>query len=404
MYKSICYCISMIIREITQELRESAAEFPTVTILGPRQSGKTTLARYVFPNYRYISLEDPDTNLRANDDPRGLLSELGDGGIIDEIQRVPDIASYLQGFIDSKRGNGRYILTGSNQPILRDTVSQSLAGRTSILELMPYSFQEINQYESIQNAFELIIKGSFPRVYEERVRQDRFYNSYVQTYIERDVRLMINVRNTLQFQRFVTLLAARVGQLLNFESISNEIGISATALRNWFSVLKATYVVYELRPWHANIRKRLIKSSKVYFTDVGLAAFLLGIHTSDQLRTHPLRGSLYENLILTELLKGAYNKGARPDLYFFRDSGGNEIDLVAQIAGKWIPIEVKSSATFSKDFVRTINMFQGLGIGEVENGIVFYNGEANMNYNGISILNPLHIGTRTLWDVIQSPG
>ncbi|NNN21584.1 MAG: ATP-binding protein [Acidimicrobiales bacterium] len=393
----------MIIREMTEELRASAAEFPAVTILGPRQSGKTTLAKYVFPDYRYISLEDPDTNLRAHDDPRELLSDLGDSGIIGEIQKVPDIASYLQGFIDSKRGNGRYILTGSNQPILRNTVSQSLAGRTAILELMPYSFQEIMKYDSIPNTYELIVKGSFPRVYEENIRPERFYNSYLQTYIERDVRLMVNVKDALQFQRFVTLLAARVGQLLNFESLSNDLGLSSTTLRNWFSVLKASYVIYELHPWYANIRKRLIKSSKVYFTDVGLAAFLVGIHNSDQLKTHPLRGNLYENLIVTEVLKGAFNKGVRPELYFFRDSTGNEIDLVVQIAGRWIPVEIKSSATFSKDFVKSMSMFKGLGVGEVDNGLVFYNGEANISYNGIPILNPLNIGTRSLWDVIQNP-
>lgn len=391
----------MIVREITEELKASSAEFPAVTILGPRQSGKTTLARSTFPNHRYISLEDPDTNLRSHDDPRGLLSDLGEAGIIDEVQKNPNILSYLQGFIDSKRGNGRYILTGSSQPLLRNNISQTLAGRTAVLELMPYSLQEISKYSSKLNAFDLIVRGSFPRVYEEKVKPDRFYKSYVQTYIERDVRLMVNVKDALQFQRFVILLASRVGQLLNFESLANDLGLSSNTLRNWFSVLKASYVIYELYPWHANIRKRLIKSSKVYFTDVGLAAFLLGIRTSDQLKTHPLLGSLYENLIITEILKEALNTGVNPQLYFFRTSSGSEIDLIVQVATRWIPIEIKSSSTFSKDFVKTINMFKTLGISEVENGIVFYNGDTNMNYSGISILNPLNTGGQSLWDIIQ---
>ncbi len=392
----------MIVREITAELKASASEFPAVTIFGLRQSGKTTLVRQSFPDFRYISLEDPDTNLRAHDDPRGLISELGDNGIIDEVQRIPDIVSYLQGYIDSKRGNGRYILTGSNQPILKNVVSQSLAGRTAILNLMPFSLEEINKYRTGLNADELMVKGSFPRVYEEGLASDRFYNSYVQTYLERDVRLMLNVKDTLQFQRFITLLASRVGQLVNFESLANDLGVSSNTLRNWFSVLEASFVVYELYPWYANIRKRLIKSSKVYFTDVGLAAFLVGIHSTDQLKAHPLRGSLYENLIITEVLKGAHNKGTRPELYFFRDSTGNEIDLVVHISNRWIPIEIKSSATFSKNFVKSLVMFKGLGIGEVNSGIVFYNGDSNMTYNGISIINPLNTTSQTLWEVIQN--
>nr|MBP6733858.1 ATP-binding protein [Chromatiaceae bacterium] len=286
----------MIERDISEELRRSAAEYPVVTLLGPRQSGKTTLARMAFPDKAWISLEDPDVRMAAEMDPRGFLGELSAGAILDEVQRVPSLLSYLQGLVDRDGTRGRFILTGSHQPALHQAISQSLAGRTAVLTLLPFSLGELRQYGRGQDAWTMIVRGFYPRLHEEGLEVGRFYNSYLQTYVERDVRALIQVRDLSVFQKFLMMLAGRVGQVTNFASLSNDVGVSTTTIRNWLSVLMASFVVFELPPYFENIQKRVIKSPKVYFTDVGLAAFLLGIHTPEQLARDPLRGNLYENL------------------------------------------------------------------------------------------------------------
>lgn len=391
----------MITRDITEELVRSAAEYPVVTILGPRQSGKTTLARMTFQDKPYFSLEDPDIRIAAEADPRGFLAQVESGGILDEVQRLPALLSYVQGMVDKTRKRGRFILTGSHQPQLHEAITQSLAGRTAMLTLWPFSLHELRRYDTARDPFDLIVRGCFPRLHEEGLEARRFFNGYLQTYVERDVRALIQLRDLSQFQKFLTLLAGRVGQVANLASLSNDIGVSSTTVRNWLSVLKASYVVFELPPFFENVRKRVIKSPKMFFTDVGLAAFLLGIHTAEQASRDPLRGSLYENLVIADIVKGALNRGIRPEVYFFRDSHGNEVDLLIREKGSLTPVEIKSAGTFSAEFVKGLERFQALGIKRVAAGAVLYNGEQRFNIRGLRIFNPLLV--KNIWETLTAP-
>lgn len=391
----------MITRDIAGELVRCAAEYPVVTILGPRQSGKTTLARMTFPDKPYCSLEDLDVRVAAEADPRGFLGQMEGGGILDEVQRLPDLLSYVQGMVDKDGRRGRFILTGSHQPHLHEAISQSLAGRTAMLTLWPFSFHELRHYDAARRPFDVIVRGCFPRLHDEGLEPRRFYNGYLQTYVERDVRALIRLRDLSQFQKFLTLLAGRVGQVVNLASLSNDVGVSTTTIRNWLSVLKASYVVFELPPFFENVRKRAIKSPKIYFTDVGLAAFLLGIHTEQQASRDPLRGGLYENLIVSDIVKGALNKGIRPEIYFFRDSHGNEVDLLIREHGVLMPVEIKSAETLSVDFVKGLERFQALGIERVTAGAVLYNGEQQFNVRGVRMFNPLLV--EDIWETLTVP-
>jgi predicted AAA+ superfamily ATPase len=391
----------MITRDISEELIQSAVEYPVVTVLGPRQSGKTTLVQMTFPGKQYFSLEDPDVRIAADADPRGFLSQMEEGSILDEVQRLPALLSYIQGIVDKDRRPGRFILTGSHQPQLHEAISQSLAGRTAMLTLWPFSLPELRRYKSKWTPFELIVEGCFPRLHEEGLEPRRFFNSYLQTYVERDVRALIHLRDLMQFQKFLTLLAGRVGQVVNLTSLSNDVGVSNTTIRNWLSVLKASYVVFELPPFFENIQKRVIKSPKIYFTDIGLAAFLLGIHTEKQASRDPLRGNLYENLVISEIVKGALNKGIRPEIYFFRDSHGNEVDLLIREKGELTPVEIKSAGTFSMDLVKGLERFQALELKRVTAGTVLYGGEQRFIVRGVHILNPLLVDD--IWETLTSP-
>ena len=391
----------MITRNITEELLRAAAEYPVVTILGPRQAGKTTLARMSFPDKPYFSLEDPDVRMAAEADPRSFLAQMGEGGILDEIQRLPLLLSYIQGMVDAAGKRGRFILTGSHQPQLHEAISQSLAGRTAVLTLWPFSLHELRPYGAAHDPFDVMCRGFFPRLHEEGLESRRFFNSYLQTYVERDVRALIRLRDLSQFQKFLTLLAGRVGQVVNLASLGNDVGASAATIRNWLSVLKASYVVFELPPFFANVQKRLIKSPKIYFTDVGLAAFLLGIHTSGQAARDPLRGNLYENLVIVDILKGALNCGIRPDVSFFRDSCGNEVDLLIREQGALMPVEIKSAATFSADFIKQLERFQTLGVKGVLPGAVLCNSERPFTIRGISVLNPFQV--EDIWQTLTKP-
>ncbi len=390
----------MIRREITDELLQSAAEYPVVTVLGPRQAGKTTLVRMTFPHKPYVSLEDPDIRLVAEEDPRGFLRSMSGGAVLDEVQRLPALLSYLQGMVDEDPTPGRFVLTGSHQPELHEAVTQTLAGRTAVLTLWPFSLPELRRYKPRWDAFELVVKGCFPRLHEEGLTPRRFFNGYLQTYVERDVRALVRLRDLSQFQRFVVLLAGRVGQVVNRSSLASDVGVSGTTIRAWLSVLQASYVVFELPPYFQNVRKRVVKSPKIYFTDVGLCAFLLGIHTETQAYRDPLRGFLYENLVITEVIKGALNQGVRPEVYFFRDTHGTEVDLVVRHAGRLIPVEIKSAETFSPEFLKGIERFRGLGAGPTAPGIVLYNGERPFVVGGVRVRNPLCV--EGLWDTLTA--
>jgi len=379
----------MITREITQELIESVKEYPVVTVFGPRQSGKTTLVRMTYPDKPYFSMEDPDVRMAAETDPRGFLNNIPDGAILDEIQRSPELLSYIQRIVDEKQKTGMFILTGSHQPDVHQAVSQTLAGRTALLTLLPFSLPELFKYKKKWEAYEIIVKGAFPRLHQENLSVTRFYNGYVQTYMERDVRTLLNVKDLNLFQRFLTLLAGRVGQVVNYTSLGNDIGLSAPSVKNWISILKASFVIFELQPFFENINKRVIKSPKIYFTDTGLVSHLLGIETVNQAKRDPLRGGLYENLIILEILKSLYNQGKRPDLFFYRDTHGNEVDLIIKQQRQLIPIEIKSAATFNKDFLKGILKFRELSKNRCRQGYVLYNGKDKYQLNDIFVQNIL---------------
>ena len=376
-------------RLLTEELLDCVREYPVVTLLGPRQSGKTTLVRSEFSDKAYFSLEDPEIRLAAEMDPRGFLSRLDQGVILDEIQRVPILLSYIQGIVDNVDEPGMFILTGSHQPDLQNKISQSLAGRTAILHLLPLALEEIEQVHPGLDVFDWLVKGCYPRLMVRNLKPERFFNGYVQTYVERDVRSLINIKDLSRFQQFLVLLAGRIGQVMNYSALANDVGVSSTVIKNWISVLKASFIVFELPPYFANIRKRVIKSSKIYFMDTGLAAFLLGIRTAEQAARDPLRGGLYENLIILEVLKFFYNQGTRPDIYFFRDSKGNEVDLLIRVQGRLLPVEIKSAATFSRTFLKGIKRFQSIASDCLDYGVVLYNGEEQFQIHNIQVFNPV---------------
>ncbi len=341
----------MIVRRLLEgPARRRFSEYPVLTVTGPRQSGKTTLCRTTFPDLAYFSLETPDQRDFATRDPRGFLRQCGDGAILDEIQRVPELVSYIQEHVDQAHRNGIFVLTGSQQFRVTEAISQSLAGRTGILRLLPFSIAEALQLRADADTDSMIFTGFYPRIYDQGLDPTQALGDYFETYVERDVRQVSEIRNLSGFRTFVRLCAGRVAQLLNLQSLGNDAGVSHTTARQWISVLEASYVVFLLPPLHANLSKRLIKSPKLYFCDVGLAAYLLGIENPRQIFSHPLKGALFENLVVLEALKHRYNQGLRSNLYFYRDSGGNEVDLVCSFADRQVGIEIKAGATISSDF------------------------------------------------------
>jgi predicted AAA+ superfamily ATPase len=366
-------------RTILKELRTLAKQFRVITVLGPRQAGKTTLCQMTFPDYQYVSLEDPDTRVYANEDPRGFLNDYRQYVIFDEVQRVPQLLSYLQTIVDEDKLKAQFILTGSHQLELGAAISQSLAGRTALLTLLPLSMHELSQELSIDqsNLNGYLLNGFMPGKHADQIDTARFYRSYFQTYVERDVRLIINLKDTAKFEKFVRLCAGRVGQLLNQTSLANDVGVSSNTINEWISVLEASFIIYRLQPYYENIGKRLIKSPKLYFIDTGLAAWLMGIETNTQMQRDPLRGHLFENLIIIEALKSKLNQGKDPGLFFYRDSHGNEVDLVVQNGNQFTPIEIKSSQTWHSSFLKGIKYFKRLLGDRVEKGVVVYGGNAN---------------------------
>jgi len=378
----------LIKRDIEEELRACASEYPVATILGPRQSGKTTLARMAFPEKLYFSLEDPDLRDRVARDPREFLASMPDGAILDEIQRLPDLLSYIQGVVDNDSRPGLFIITGSHQPELHMAVSQTLAGRTAILNLLPFSHAELTKLSKQRDPFELCCMGAYPRLHDKHLKPQRFFAGYVRTYVERDVRALINIKDLDRFQVFLRLLAGRVGQLINYQAISNDVGVSGTTIKNWISVLKASFIVFELAPYYENIRKRVTKSPKIFFCDVGLACYLLGIRNAGQLQRDPLRGGLYENLIILEILKERLNHGLTPHINFYRDSNGYEVDLILREGRVLHPIEIKSASTFTSDFIKGIESFRTTANERCGRGMVCYNGKEKTVFKNIDILNP----------------
>ena len=363
----------MIEREIAPHLSQLFGQYPFVTVTGPRQSGKTTLCRAAFPDLAYANLEAPDQRQFAESDPRGFLAQLGEGAIIDEIQHVPDLLSYLQVLADERRRNSLFVLTGSEQFQLSSAISQSLAGRTALLRLLPFSLAERERIGASLAIDEMLFSGFYPRILDQGLEPRQALGDYFETYVERDVRRMGEIRNLSSFRRFVRLCAGRVGQLLNLSALGSDAGVSHTTAREWLTVLEASYIVFQLPPYHANIRKRLVKSPKLYFYDVGLASFLIGIEHADQVVTHPLRGPLFENLVVAETLKYRFNRGLQPNLSFFRDSRGLECDLLYETGRGIGAIEIKSGATIASDYFTSLHRVAAL-IPNISTKTVIYGG------------------------------
>jgi predicted AAA+ superfamily ATPase len=374
----------MIIRQLTGELLRLAKEYPVVTILGPRQSGKTTLARSVFAGYRYVNCEDPEVRRLAESDPRAFFRQNPTPLIIDEVQRVPALCSWIQVLVDESGKNGEFVLTGSAQLDLGSTISQSLAGRNALTRLYPLSLKEMREAGIPLERDQCLVNGFFPRIHAEGQEPVRAYRNYIQTYLERDLRSLLNIRNLQAFERFLSLLAGRIGQLVNLHSLANDTGVSSTTLNEWLGILEGSFVIYRLKPFFENIGKRLVKAPKLYFCDPGLAASLLGIQSSDAAARDPLMGSLFENMIVMEAVKQIGSQGLEPSLYFYRDQNGREIDLILERDRKLIPIEIKSSQTWNPDFARQIPWFRQL-TPRAEAGLVVYGGDSSIDSDGYSV-------------------
>lgn len=378
----------MVKRILTDKIKVLLTKYPVVTLTGPRQSGKSTLLKNTFTDYKYVSLEDPDMRNFAANDPRGFLSTYPDKTIIDEAQKVPHLFSYIQTATDNANKTGMYILAGSQNFLLLEAVSQSLAGRTAVLKLLPFSMAEMNNGGiPLHNVDTQIFNGSYPRLFDKNIPPQDFYPYYIQTYVERDVRQVKNIGDIHKFEKFIKLCAGRIGQVLNVSSLANDCGISVSAANSWLSVLETSYICYLLKPDYNNFSKRLIKSPKLYFYDTGLACSLLDIKSAEQVSSHFLKGGLFENLVLTEFLKHYYNQGIVPDLTFFRDSSGNEIDIIDNVDGKQLAYEVKAGSTFSPDYFKGIVKWQGFSGYPSENCTVVYAGDMEMKTSNGRVVN-----------------
>jgi len=363
-----------------------AQGFPVLAITGPRQSGKTTLARTLFADKPYVSLEDPEERSFADTDPRGFLARFPQGAILDEVQRCPDLFSYLQGVVDERKRMGEFIITGSQQFGLMSNIAQSLAGRVGLLQLLPFSLAELKEGKMLPATLDTaMLQGSYPPLYDRPVTPGDWFPNYVSTYLERDVRQLLAVRDLSLFQRFLKMCAARSGQLLNLSALAADCGISHVTAREWMTVLEASYIVYLLRPYHRNFGKRLVKMPKLYFMDTGLMAYLLGIRDTDTIATHASRGALFETLVVSEWVKRQFNAGQVAELYFWRDSAGHEVDLLIPHGNQFMPVEIKSGSTFSNDWTAALRKLSALfGDAALPPGIVF-GGEGRYEREGCQV-------------------
>ncbi len=375
----------MIKRKLEVKLRQWARQYPVITVTGPRQSGKTTLCRALFGNKPYLSLEDLDNRAFARSDPRGFLSNIPDGAVLDEIQYAPDLVSYIQTRVDEAQQPGMFILTGSRQFEMMESVSQSLAGRTAVARLLPFSFGELYAKTPPRSIDDMLYAGFYPRIHDKKLNPTEALSFYLSTYIERDVRQILAVNDLDRFTVFIRLCAGRTGQLMNMQAIGGECGVTHNTIKSWLSVLQASGIIKLLRPWHANLGKRLMKSPKLYFLDTGLACFLLGINKPEHLHGHPLRGALFETFVVSEAYKQHDHAGLPERLWFYRDSHGNEVDLLAGSETELAAWEVKASMTVSTDF------FKGMtGLAKstpaLSKQAIIYGGDRRMTRQGVDII------------------
>lgn len=377
---------SFIPRTMADAITEASQFFPIVTLTGPRQSGKSTLLRHLFGNVPYYSLENLDIRQAVTLDPKGFLAQFHDGVILDEVQNVPQLLSYLQEIVD-ENPERKFYLTGSSQFSLLHNITQSLAGRSAVFELLPLSLTEISGIDAGTSLDEILYKGFYPAVWSGKNIPKLLYPNYVKTYIERDVRNVLAIKDLDKFQRFVRLCAARIGSIFNASELSNELGVSVNTVNSWLSVLQASYLIYLLPPFFTNTRKRLTKSPKIYFTDCGLASYLLEIDSPQTLNLDKMRGHLFENMVIMEHLKESYNSGVNGGLYFYRDSNGNEVDLLVKKGSVYDCYEIKSSSTFHPDFIKGLKNFETAFPNLAGKKAVIYSGEEMPDINGVSILN-----------------
>ena len=366
----------MITRTAQKKILDLARSFKAVAVTGPRQSGKTTLIRNIFPNKPYVNLENPDNRQFASEDPKGFLNNYPLGAILDEVQRVPLLFSYLQEILDNTKEKGLFILSGSNNFLLHETISQTLAGRVAYFNLLPFSFLELHKTKiAPKKTNQLLFKGFYPPVYDQKIPITDWCPNYVRTYIDRDVRLIKNISNLHQFEKFVKLLAGRNGQELNLTSIGVECGIDYKTAQSWIGILESSFVIYLLKSHHQNFNKTIVKRPKLYFYDTSIVCYLLGIKEENQLDTHPLRGAIFEGMIITELVKARVHSGKPVNLFYWRDKTGREIDVIIENGTELIPVEIKSGATISSDYFKNLNYWRKLS--GSKKAFVIYNGEQN---------------------------
>jgi len=377
---------------LSQKLKQLSCKFPVVSVVGPRQSGKTTLVKNVFPKFAYVSLEELDAREFALQDPRGFLANYPNGTIIDEIQRAPGLFSYIQTVVDKKNETGNFILTGSQNFLLQENISQTLAGRTAILNLLPLSLSELEGTSlKLKNSESYIFKGFYPRIYDKKISPADWYPNYIQTYVERDVRLIKNISDLSAFQKFLRLCAGRNGQILNLSSLGNDCGINHNTAKSWLSILESSYIVFLLKPYYRNFNKRLVKMPKIYFYDTGLACSLLGIQDERQISTHYLKGSLFEALIISEIMKNSFNGGAVPRCYYWRDKTGNEIDCLLERGNDVVPVEIKSGRTVTDDFFAGLKYWRRITGAAPAHEFVVYSGEENQKRTAGNVVGWKHL-------------
>lgn len=374
----------MIKRAIEANLIKLANQFKAIAVVGPRQSGKTTLARYVFKDKPYASLENPDTRQFATDDPRGFLSQYPNGAILDEAQRTPELFSYLQQVLDENDQPGQFILTGSNNFLLQESISQSLAGRIAYAYLLPFSIDELKTIAGPVTLHETLFKGGYPPIYDKQIDPIQWYPNYLRTYVERDVRQIKNISNLAAFERLLKLCAGRIGQLLNMSSLAVEAGVDTKTVQSWLGVLESSFIIHLLRPHFRNFNKRIVKMPKLYFYDTGIACSLIGIQDTSQLDTHPLKGNLFENYVVSELIKNRFNAIRQNDLYFWRDNTGNEVDIIIDTGTTLYPVEIKSGKTITPAYFKNILFWNKITSGS--DGSVVYAGDALQKRTGTEII------------------
>jgi predicted AAA+ superfamily ATPase len=377
----------MIKRVATSKLKDLATKFKAVAVTGARQTGKTTLVKQVFKGKPYLSLENPDTRSFALEDPRGFLETYRDGAILDEVQRAPALFSYLQEVLDNSKTKGLFILSGSNNFLLQQTISQTLAGRVGYINLLPFSITELKRSKLLpKRDDELMLTGFYPPIYDQKIPPIDWCPNYIRTYIEKDVRQIKNITDLIVFEKFIKLLAGRSGQELNYSALSVEIGVDVKTVQSWIGILESSFIVYLLKPHHKNFNKTIVKRPKLYFYDTALVCYLLGIRNTSQLTTHPLRGSIFEGMVVTELIKKRTNAGLEINLFYWRDKTGHEIDIIVDDGDKLLPIEIKSGKTINTEFFKNIEYWSNLS--KSKRSMLLYAGEQSQKRtNGKEILN-----------------